>query len=271
MSGKTLFFKVFIPMIFIFSSCKDKSGNLQISDRENMALSAEPVSDNDTEYNPASPLPLFLVKDGNLSFETESIKRSRGLIDSLLQLHDGFIVKENLLSTENTSEYKLTTKIPARNFEKFISGIENCVTFLKSKSIHVIDVTEEFTDIQSRIKIKKELENRYLHLLSKAEKMDDILLLEGELNKIRTDIELHVGRTKALSQKIALSTLEILFYSDILPKKENGYIQEFATALKNGLHYVVMFSLLLVNLWPFIALSFAAYAYLNLKQKKAPK
>jgi len=270
MSGKTLFFKVFIPMIFIFSSCKDKSGNIKTSDRENMALSAEPVSNNDTEYNTA-PLPLFLVKDGNLTFETESIKRSRGLIDSLLQLQDGFIVKENLLSTENTSEYKLTTKIPARNFEKFISGIENCVTVLKSKSIHIIDVTEEFTDIQSRIKIKRELENRYLHLLSKAEKMDDILLLEGELNKIRTDIEMNEGRMKALSQKIALSTLEILLYTDVLPEQENNYIHEFAASFKNGLHYVVMISLLLVNLWPFIALSFLAYAYLNLKQKKAPK
>jgi len=48
--------------------------------------------------------------------------------------------------------------VPAQNFEKLIHDIENSIPNQKTKNVHVMDVTEEFTDIQSRIKVKKELE-----------------------------------------------------------------------------------------------------------------
>jgi len=158
--------------------------------------------------------------------------------------------------------------VPAQNFEKLIHDIENSIPNQKTKNVHVMDVTEEFTDIQSRIKVKKELEKKYLNLLSKADKMDDILQLEVELNKIRTDIELQQGRNKALTYKITFSTLEILIYNKILPKKEAIYMDEIKTAFKNGLSYVGMFSLLLVKLWPFICIGFGVYAMIIRKKKK---
>lgn len=104
--------------------------------------------------------------------------------------------------------------------------------------------------------------------MTKTEKMDDILQLESELNKIRTDTEAQEGRNQVLAHKIAFSTLEILIRNKIPEKNENTFFDEIKIAFKNGLKYVGMFSLLLVNLWPFICFGIGIYALIIRKKKK---
>lgn len=258
-------------LVVTFFGCKDTSAaNMQFTDGDRASspegqIESTNNANNGMKYRPA----MYQVKEGNLSFETENIKTSRILLDSLLYFHHGFVSKENLLSSGIYDEYKITVKVPAQNFEKFIQDIEKTIPNQTSKNIQVIDVTEEFTDIQSRIKIKKELEKRYLHLLEKAEKMDDILKLEGELNSVRTEIEVHIGRNNALSHKIACSTMEILIRNKIPEKNENTFFDEIKIAFKNGVKYVGSFSLFLVNLWPFILVGLGIYFVIRKKRMKS--
>ena len=266
MSIKSVLNITVILMFVIMSGCKDKAENMSLLS-ENKGP-GEAGTNSITKTANQSQQPSYLIKDGNLSFASVNVKKDRLWIDSLLQIHAGYLVKESLMSFGSTSEYSLITKVPAQNFNKLIIDIEKNIPTLTTKNIHVIDVTEEFTDIQSRIKVKKELEKRYLHLLTKTEKMDDILRLESELNKIRTDIEAQEGRNQVLAQKIAYSTLEILIRNKIPEKNENTYFGEIKIAFKNGLKYVGMFSLLLVNLWPFICFGIGIYAIIIRKKKK---
>jgi len=266
MSIKSVLNITVIFMIVIFSACKDKAENMSLLP-ENKGT-GEAKTNSISKTNNHSQQPQYLVKNGNLSFVSVNVKKDRLWIDSLLRIHAGYLVKESLMSFGSTSEYSLITKVPAQNFNKLIIDIEKNIPTLTTKNIHVIDVTEEFTDILSRIKVKKELEKRYLHLLTKTEKMDDILRLESELNKIRTDIEAQEGRNQVLAHKIAFSTLEILIRNKIPEKNENTYFGEIKIAFKNGLKYVGMFSLLLVNLWPFICFGVVIYAFIIRKKKK---
>ena len=258
-------------IVITFFGCKDTSADsMQFAGGDGTRSPEGQIESTNNSNNGMKSSPaMYQVKEGNLSFETENIKTSRILLDSLLDFYHGFAAKENLLSSGIYDEYKITVKVPAQNFEKFIQGIEKTMPNLTAKNIQIIDVTEEFTDIQSRIKIKKELEKRYLHLLEKEEKMDDIIKLEGELNSVRTEIELQIGRNNALVHKIAYSTLEILIRNKIPIKKENTYLGEIIMAFKNGVNYVGLFSLFLVNLWPFILAGLGIYFLIRKKRMKS--
>lgn len=50
------------------------------------------------------------------------------------------------------------------------------------KNIEVKDVTEEFLDVKARLKTKKELEDRYIDLLKKANNIKEILEIETRLD-----------------------------------------------------------------------------------------
>ncbi len=99
MSIKSSIRFIAILMVIIFSGCKEKAANMSKLTEDNLANSVDGQTESTkTSTNMTSKSSLYQVKDGNLSFETENIKKSRLSIDLLLQIHAGFIVKENLIS-----------------------------------------------------------------------------------------------------------------------------------------------------------------------------
>ncbi|MDR2691715.1 MAG: DUF4349 domain-containing protein [Dysgonamonadaceae bacterium] len=97
-------------------------------------------------------------------------------------------------------------------FELLLDRIAQNAKKLDSKNITVSDLTEEFIDIEARIKTKKELENRYKELLKQANKVEEIVAIEKEIGNLRTDIESIEGRLKYLKDKVSYSTLNVVFY-----------------------------------------------------------
>ena len=66
--------------------------------------------------------------------------------------------------------------------------------FLDKEDITSNDVTAEFVDIESRLKTKKEVRNRYITILkTKTGKVKDIIQAEEAIRKITEEIEVKEG------------------------------------------------------------------------------
>jgi hypothetical protein len=55
-------------------------------------------------------------------------------------------------------------RIPADKFDAVMKQVEGLAEKVDNKNISTQDVTEEFIDVEARLKTKKELEVRYLEL-----------------------------------------------------------------------------------------------------------
>ena len=113
-----------------------------------------------------------------------------------------------------------------------------------------MDVTEEFLDIQARLKTKKELEYRYLALLKQAKDVSDILEIEEKMGQLRSDIESIEGRMKYLQSQVRFSTLTVSFYETVPNSVSFG--NKFKYGFKNGWENLIWFFVGLINIWPFI-------------------
>jgi hypothetical protein len=118
------------------------------------------------------------------------------------------------------------------------------------KNVQVQDVTEEYIDVETRIKTKKELESRYRVLLSKARTVEEILSIEKELGTLRSDIESIEGRLKYLKDQVSLSTLSVEYYE--LTRSTLNFSSKLGHAVVSGWKLLLGFIVGLVNLWPFI-------------------
>jgi hypothetical protein len=130
-------------------------------------------------------------------------------------------------------------------------------------------VTEEFIDIQARIKTKKELENRYKELLAKANTVEELLSIEKELGTLRTEIESIEGRLKYLQDRVSLSSLTIEYYE--LTTSSFRFIPKLGKSFVTGWNWFLSFIVGLVHMWPFIVLFVAALIIslrINRKKKK---
>ncbi|MBL7894651.1 MAG: DUF4349 domain-containing protein [Bacteroidia bacterium] len=201
-----------------------------------------------TEKVPAAVFERKLIKTGDVSFKTKSLSETKKQITEALKAAGGYVAKENAYDySENPSE-NLTVRVPAKNFDGFLNKILEGVDELDSKNIDIQDVSEEFVDMEARLKNKKQLEMKYQELLVKANNMDDILRIEKEISYIREDIESTEGRLKYLSNQVSYSTLTIHYYE----KRSSGFNfgGKLGDALKNGGTGFLWFLIIMVQLWP---------------------
>ena len=78
-----------------------------------------------------------------------------------------------------------------------------------SESINSDDVTEEYVDIEARLRAQKGLEEQYLEILKTATKVEDALNVQKELSNVRTEIEKLEGRKRSIDGQVRLSTIKL--------------------------------------------------------------
>ena len=210
-----------------------------------------------------------IIKEGSISFETTDAKKTRDDIVKVVNENNGYLSSDNITNYSQSTRYRVTIRVPADNFDKLLEQISGTAKKVDSKEIKSLDVTEEFVDVESRIKTKKELETRYKELLKQANKVDDILLIEKEIGVLRTDIEAFEGRLRYLKDKVAYSTLTIEFYEQTESTPESfGFGGKIGDALYDGWIGALWFFIGLAKTWPFILMIIAAIYIIRYFRKK---
>ncbi|WP_069649198.1 DUF4349 domain-containing protein [Caloranaerobacter ferrireducens] len=102
----------------------------------------------------------------------------------------------------------LRVRVPSDKFEDAIKYIDS-LGIIKRKNLTGRDITEQYYDIENRVKNLKIQEERLREILRKAEKVEEILMIENELRRIRTEIDQNTSVLKKWDSLVALATINI--------------------------------------------------------------
>ena len=208
-----------------------------------------------------------IIKNGNISIKTKHLEKSKAAIDQLVQNLGAYYQNERLEKFETKISYNLTIRIPSRQFEKLLFGIERSGDEITDKSLKSTDVSEEYVDIETRLQNKRAYLNQYRALLSRANKIEDILAIEDKVRNLEEEIESKEGRLKYLSNQIEFSTLQIQLFKEIEPKQtdteEKGFFSKSLDALENGVKLILNLVLYLLSIWPLLILLFLLYFFVK--------
>ncbi len=206
-----------------------------------------------------------LIKNASVTFETGNIGKTREEITKLCHELNGFIATENHDNYQDRLRYEQVIRLPEKKFDAFIERLENSGYNLKNKNISTQDVTEEFIDVEARLKTKKDLELRYRDLLKFAKTVPEMISIEGQIENVRSDIESMEGRLNYLRNQVALSTITLSYYE--MTAVDFGFASKFITSLKNGWDNLMFFVIAIMSIWPFIILS-GVILYILIRRKK---
>lgn len=112
----------------------------------------------------------------------------------------------------------ITVKVPATKFDDAIAAMEKLGEVTR-KEIKGTDVTEQMQDLQIRLKNAKDMRERLSDLLKRAEKVEDALKIEKELERVAGEVELLEGKIQYLETNVAFSTLTVHVNSPV-PQRE---------------------------------------------------
>ncbi|MFV0541409.1 MAG: DUF4349 domain-containing protein [Aestuariibaculum sp.] len=213
-----------------------------------------------------------IIKEAYLRFETQDLDKTYFQIKTFISQNKGLIQSDNSTKSYNSISRSLVIRIPTQSFQPTIDSISNHVKYFDNKQISAKDITEEFIDLEARLKAKKTLEKRYLELLDKAKNVSEILEIERELSNIREEIEAKQGRLKYLENRVSLSTINIEFYKytqeNIVPQ---SYTSKMWNAIKNGFSGLSIFFLGILSIWPFFIIIGVVVYFIRRWIKKSKK
>jgi hypothetical protein len=194
------------------------------------------------------------IKTGGMTFKSDDIDEDYSRITTLLPAFEAYVENENQTKTDQRVQYDLTIRVPSEKYDSLYNRLSSLAGRVEHKYTNLQDVTERYYDLQTRIKNKKELEQRYLDLLAKATAVKDTLEIERQLNEVRTEIENLQGQFNYLSNQVSLSTLQLSVY-EVLPysyddNQRPGFGNRILSALSNGWQGMQLFVLGLITIWP---------------------
>ena len=166
-----------------------------------------------TVYAATESIDRKIIRNADLTLETESPTEGLRKITAAAESHGGFVVtsefKQNPVAAGAKPSQIVTVvaRVPAYQFASALEQIRSAGDRVVQEKVSGQDVSEEYLDIEARLRNKKALEGQFLDIMKQARKVEDALNVQTELADVRTEIERLEGRRRFLENQAALSTI----------------------------------------------------------------
>ncbi|MFQ5885855.1 MAG: DUF4349 domain-containing protein [Anaerolineae bacterium] len=155
----------------------------------------------------------MIVWTGNISLIVKDVEGSLEEAEAIAKGLGGYVVSSNSWYQEEQLRARLTIRVPADSFDAAMARLRAMAVRVESRNVSTQDVTEEYTDLDSRLRNLEATERELLELLSevrqRTHKAEEILAVHRELMNIRGQIEQVKGRMQYLEKMTAMATINI--------------------------------------------------------------
>ena len=240
----------------------------------------------------------MVIRSGNISVNVENVDKAAAEIRQMTESSGGYVENSQIDNVtvpqfpvydagsearETTQKYaNMTVRVPENRFEDIFNNIKG-MGKLVSENISGSDITAEYRDTTARVDNLKIQEQSLQQLMAKAKTVDEILKIESELNRVRTDIDIYTGNLKRWDNLVQLSTIYV-YMRELKPEElksvdvpgtwEKAY-QGFIKAVNNVVEGFQKTLIVLVAAIPYLfvagviaAIGFLAARKIKLKKKQ---
>lgn len=171
----------------------------------------------ETDLRPASER--LVIRDANLTIVVSDPTQTVDEISQMATSMGGFVVQSQVFETRfgqgevAAKQASITVRVPAERLEEALDRIKGDALEVRSENISGRDVTEEYTDLQSRLRNLEQTEEQLREIMAAASETEDVLAVLNQLRSITEEIEVIKGRIQFLEQSSQLSSLSV----EVLP------------------------------------------------------
>jgi hypothetical protein len=231
---------VFLSLIFFLAACSasSKSEESKMSSDSSAGIDSgksaieekSQVSfDNNAKQEKAAQTDMvvpnqMVIYQADLQLRVKKFEETLQNIEEQVSKYGGYISESNV-SKDGVEQVsgQITVRIPQKNFQAFLHDAEGQAAEVLQRNLTGTDVTEEYVDLDSRLKSKRVVEERLTSFMQSAQKTEDLLKISADLAAVQEEIETIQGRIKYLENQTSLSTVHIVLYENkvIVPNLED--------------------------------------------------
>ncbi len=240
----------------------------------------------DSVENIEAPVERKIIRNADLQLESVSPDAVQQKISSIAEAKKGFVIQSRRSSSKIRNRegdtVVMSIRVPADKFSETLAEIRKTADRIIDESVTGRDVTEEFIDIEARLKTKKALEEQFLEIMKQSKSVQDALNVQRQLAAVRGEIEQIEGRKRFLENQASLSTIKVQIKTPTaISGSSSGFFYELKDAVRDGfdaaLGFVLIMIRVLIAIIPFLLLVVLPillvlrYLWRNYKKKRLAK
>jgi hypothetical protein len=179
--------------------------NEQDTHSTKLAKEGESVEDKSENTVPTVPM---IARVAGLTLTTKEFDKTRASLEEILKRHGGYM-GELKVSAPGDAGRSLTAtlRIPAQQLDGAMSELKK-LGRVEDESQGGEEVTQQYVDLEARLANGKHTEQRLTEILrTRTGKLQDVLKVELEIDRVRGEIEQMQAEKKELSKRVAFATL----------------------------------------------------------------
>lgn len=156
----------------------------------------------------------MVIKDASLSIVVEDPGSTMQAISNLAEDLGGYVVTSNLYRTQTENglevpQANITLRVPAEKLDQALEVIKTGAGQVLRENVSGQDVTQEYTDLNSRLTNLERAEEQLANIMDQAKDTEDVLSVYNRLVEIREQIEVIKGQMQYYERSAAMSSLSV--------------------------------------------------------------
>ena len=201
---------------------------------------------------PAVPMDRKIIRNAELRLEADTPEEVQRRAAAIAEAKGGFVVESQQSGgdgrTGKRDSVAMTLRVPADKFAETLDEIRREAGSVVTEHITGKDVTEEFIDIDARLKAQLALEAQFMEIMKQANSVEQALSVQRQLADVRGEIERVEGRKRFLENQASLSTIKLRIETPAaISASGTGFLYKLGEAVGTGLDAAFGFILGLVT------------------------
>jgi len=166
-----------------------------------------------------SEISRLVIKIGSLNLVVKDINETVDKIIQYTEEKNGWVVSSSVTEVEEIPSGVITVRVPSENFAQAIDFFKSLAEKVSYEGTQAEDVTEEYIDLQSRLKNLEATEAQLLKIMERSGTIPEVLAVQKELTNVREQIESTKGRIQYLERSVQMAsiTINLALSEELLP------------------------------------------------------
>lgn len=182
-----------------------------------------------------------IIKTASIYMQTKEIDALLEKINTEISSLKGYTSSYSQDKYNESGSVNAIVQIPAEKLDEFIEFLDKAGT-VTSKQISTKNITEIYTETESKIKAYETEEKTLLGILEKCESVADIITVQERLSEIRSELEALNNTKKLYDSQISYSSVELSISEvDRVKKVSDSFGTEVWEKFKDNLYNIGQF------------------------------
>ena len=156
----------------------------------------------------------LVIENADLAIVVEDPRARMTQIGALANEFGGYVVSSNLYQSFTSfgvevPEATIVIRVPSQRLDDALERIKEDVVDIQYENRSGQDVTNQYVDLQSRLRAKEAAEAKLLEIMEEATRAEDVLAIYLQVQSVQTEIEQLKGQIQYLEESAAMSSISV--------------------------------------------------------------